>query len=390
MKIVFITTVASSIYGFRAPVIKKLIGKNHQVYAFVSEFSDNELDIIREMGVTPVTYRSNRSGVNPFSDIKSTFLIFKALKKISPDLVVPYFAKPVIFGTFAAKLAGVPRIVGMLEGLGFAFTPQPEGIPLKTKIIKGILIALYRIALPMLESLIVLNPDDKDELLHQYGIKIKNIHILGGIGLDLRQYPYSEADIPDEKEPVKFLFIGRFLKEKGIDDFIRAAEWVKGKYPETIFTVLGAIDKSRAGMAGVCQKSPKLKSRPPCLRLQNIEKFQIDFFGIEFIFGNRITCIPHQADGSPVFDKINHFFGQDAGIPRFDQEAVDLVGDRFPASGDIRRNHRPADGHCLLSAPGNAFPIIRRQYEYMVRLDYFGNIVYKTGETDNIAGDKAF
>ncbi|HGT2459964.1 TPA: glycosyltransferase family 4 protein, partial [Neisseria gonorrhoeae] len=245
MKIVFITTVASSIYGFRAPVIKKLIGKNHQVYAFVSEFSDNELDIIREMGVTPVTYRSNRSGVNPFSDIKSTFLIFKALKKISPDLVVPYFAKPVIFGTFAAKLAGVPRIVGMLEGLGFAFTPQPEGIPLKTKIIKGILIALYRITLPMLESLIVLNPDDKDELLHQYGIKIKNIHILGGIGLDLRQYPYSEADIPDEKEPVKFLFIGRFLKEKGIDDFIRAAEQVKGKYPDTVFTALGAIDKPR-------------------------------------------------------------------------------------------------------------------------------------------------
>lgn len=54
MKIVFITTVASSIYGFRAPVIKKLIGKNHQVYAFVSEFSDNELDIIREMGDLPV------------------------------------------------------------------------------------------------------------------------------------------------------------------------------------------------------------------------------------------------------------------------------------------------------------------------------------------------
>ncbi|MGT9800579.1 glycosyltransferase family 4 protein [Neisseria meningitidis] len=256
MKIVFITTVASSIYGFRAPVIKKLIGKNHQVYAFVSEFSDNELDIIREMGVTPVTYRSNRSGLNPFSDIKSTFLIFKELKKISPDLVFPYFAKPVIFGTFAAKLAGVPRIVGMLEGLGFAFTPQPEGIPLKTKIIKGILIALYRIALPMLESLIVLNPDDKDELTDKYGIKIKNIHILGGIGLDLRQYPYSEADIPDEKEPVKFLFIGRFLKEKGIDDFIRAAEQVKDKYPDTVFTALGAIDKSRGGGGAIWNALP--------------------------------------------------------------------------------------------------------------------------------------
>lgn len=104
-----------------------------------------------------------------------------------------------IFGTFAAKLAGVPRIVGMLEGLGFAFTPQPEGIPLKTKIIKGILIALYRIALPMLESLIVLNPDDKDELLHQYGIKIKtfifwaeSVWICGNILIPRRIFPMKK------------------------------------------------------------------------------------------------------------------------------------------------------------------------------------------------------
>lgn len=87
MKIVFITTVASSIYGFRAPVIKKLIGKNHQVYAFVSEFSDNELDIIREMGVTPVTYRSNRSGLNPFSDIKSTLKNSKKYRRIWFSLI---------------------------------------------------------------------------------------------------------------------------------------------------------------------------------------------------------------------------------------------------------------------------------------------------------------
>lgn len=104
MKIVFITTVASSIYGFRAPVIKKLIGKNHQVYAFVSEFSDNELDIIREMGVTPVTYRSNRSGLNPFSDIKSTFLIFKALKKNIAGFGCPLFRKTRDFRHFCRKI----------------------------------------------------------------------------------------------------------------------------------------------------------------------------------------------------------------------------------------------------------------------------------------------
>ena len=247
MKIVFITTVASSIYGFRAPIIRKLINKNHQVYAFVSEFYNNDLDIIRKMGVIPIIYRSNRGGLNPFSDIKSMFFIFKELKKISPDLVFSYFVKPVIFGTCAAKLAGVPSIIGMLEGLGFTFTEQPEGIPLKTKIVKSILIGLYRIALPMLECFIVLNPDDKYELLTKYGIKIKKIHVLGGIGLDLEQYPYSEVNIPDEKEPVKFLFIGRLLKEKGIYEFIKAAEFVKSKYPDTIFTVLGSIDKLSPG-----------------------------------------------------------------------------------------------------------------------------------------------
>jgi hypothetical protein len=67
---------------------------------------------------------------------------------------IPYFSKPVIFGTLAAKLARVPRVIGMLEGLGYTFTEQPEGLSKKTQLIKKIQVFLYKIALPQLDQLI--------------------------------------------------------------------------------------------------------------------------------------------------------------------------------------------------------------------------------------------
>lgn len=246
MKIALITTVASSIYGFRAHLISKLLEKGHSVYAFVSEYTNDELEIIKNMGVIPVTYQFNRGGLNPLADLKETYLLSQELKKIKPNLVFSYFIKPVIFGTFAAKWAKIPRVIGMLEGLGFTFTDQPEGLTVKTKIIRAIQVFLYKFSLPLLDKLIVLNPDDKKDLIDKYNIAVKQVQILGGIGLELNKYPYSQVSLPKD-EPVKFLFIGRLLKEKGIFEFIESAKIVKQKYPNTIFTVLGAIDKSNLG-----------------------------------------------------------------------------------------------------------------------------------------------
>lgn len=69
-------------------------------------------------------------------------------------MVFSYFSKPVIFGTIAAKLAKVPKIIGMLEGLGYTFTEQPEGLAKKTELIKKVQVLLYKFALPQLDKLI--------------------------------------------------------------------------------------------------------------------------------------------------------------------------------------------------------------------------------------------
>ena len=244
-KIILIGTVASSFYGFRADLIRTFLKKGHQVYAFTSEYTADDLKKIEKLGATPITYTLNRGGLNPLADIIATNQLSKKIKAINPDLVFSYFSKPVIFGTLAAKLAKAPRVVGMLEGLGYTFTEQPEGLGKKTQLIKKIQVFLYKIALPQLDQLIFLNPDDPKDLLEQYAIHVKNVEVLGGIGLNLQDYPYQPLN--NIHLPLKFLFIGRLLKEKGIHEFVQAAKLVKKIYPDTEFTVLGAIDHHNLG-----------------------------------------------------------------------------------------------------------------------------------------------
>lgn len=252
MRIIIIGTVASSFLGFRADLIKLLLAKNYTIYAFTSEYTKEELIKIESLGAIPIIYELNRGGVNPFADIKSTYELSKKIKKISPDLVFSYFSKPVILGTFAAKIAKVPRVIGMLEGLGYAFTEQPEGLSKKAKLIKNIQVLLYKIALPQLDNIIFLNSDDPKDLLESHNIKGKQVDILGGIGLDLNEYNYQPIEDTTEL-PINFLFIGRMLKEKGIHDFILAARIVKQSHPDVQFTVLGAIDSSNPGALHQCE-----------------------------------------------------------------------------------------------------------------------------------------
>ena len=243
MIIIIIGTVASSFLGFRADLIKILIQKNHIVYAFTSEYTNSELEKIKLLGAIPVTYEQKRGGLNPLVDVISTYLLTNKIKAIAPDLVFSYFSKPVIFGTLAARWAKVPRVIGMLEGLGYTFTKQPKGLIKRTQLIKQIQIALYRISLPRLDTLIFLNPDDPNDLLEEYSIKVRKVEVLGGIGLNLDDYSYSN-NYP--KNPV-FIFIARLLAEKGIHDYIAAAKIVKNIYPQARFVVLGAIDKVALG-----------------------------------------------------------------------------------------------------------------------------------------------
>lgn len=242
MKLAIIGTVASSILGFRREFIECLLARGHEVYAFAADYSDEQMIQVRELGAVPVRYSFNRVGMNPFSDAWNTLRLSRQLRAIKPDMVFSYFTKPVVFGTMAACLAGVKHRVAMLEGLGFIFTDFPQAPSFKTKALRFVQTLLYRVSLPRLQKLVFLNPDDPKDLSGRCGIEVVGFEVLGGIGVNLEQYPFSVPAVPPVA-PVSFLFVGRLLREKGIGEFLEAARLVKHRYPEAVFNVVGERDR---------------------------------------------------------------------------------------------------------------------------------------------------
>jgi glycosyltransferase involved in cell wall biosynthesis len=245
-KITIIGTIASSLYTFRKDLILSLIDKGYTVYAFTSDNKKAELDKIAQLGAIPTHYELSRGGLNPYQDLSNAISLYQKIKKIQPDIVLSYFIKPVIYGTLAAKLAKVPKKIAMIEGLGFAFTEQPEGYSKKAKIVQRVQVGLFKLALPLADKIIFLNLDDVKDLLYKHSIPVRHYDVLGGIGLKLADYPYQP--INRKNNETSFLFIGRLLKEKGIFDFIEAAKIVKQQYPNTKFIVLGSTDADNPGV----------------------------------------------------------------------------------------------------------------------------------------------
>lgn len=243
MKVVIIGTVASSIFGFRKPLIKEIIEKGHDVYALAIDYTDEQKNELRSWGVTAIDYQLSRSGLNPISDLNMMFSLKNILQSIKPDVVFSYFVKPVIYGSLAAKLAKVPKIVAMLEGLGSVHTPSMSGWSFKMKALQYIQGFLFTISFRITDDIIFLNPDDPIDL-SKY-IPFYNYHsktnVLGGIGLEIDDFPYTKVDI---RKPIRFVFIARLLAEKGIHQLVSAMEIVKNKHSGAELLILGKLDKA--------------------------------------------------------------------------------------------------------------------------------------------------
>lgn len=236
-----IGTTASNLYLFRKDFILSCLEKEYTVYTLVSEYDDYWVEKIENLGSKVITYNLNRGGLNPLKDIKSLFEIKSYIDKYRPDIVFSFFTKPVIYGSLAAKLAKVPRVVGMIEGLGSPFTVHPSGQSFRIKLVKFFQISLYRIVFPFLDKIIFLNRDDPIDLIEKNKIyhKPNAVDVLGPIGLSLKDYPYK---CWDDSQNISFIFVARLLAEKGIYEYLEAAKIVKSKYSNVKFIIIGGLD----------------------------------------------------------------------------------------------------------------------------------------------------
>lgn len=295
MKIALVGTTANSILGFRRDVILSLVSQGYKVYAFAVDYTEQDKLKVQELGAVPTDYSLSRTGLNPLRDLRDTLALSRKLKEIKPDLMFSFFAKPVIYGSLAAKLAGVPKRIGMLEGLGFTFTEQPFPLPFKTKLIRWVQVQLYRLSVPLLDKIIFLNPDDPKDLLEKHSIKAKKSEVLGAIGLDLTSYAFVQPATSKRR----FIFIGRLLAEKGINEYIGAAKLVKQQYPDAEFVVLGGLDEGNPG---------------------GLKKAQLEALIKEdvVIYPGHVNNVPHWIAEASVFVLPSYR----EGVPRSTQEAM--------------------------------------------------------------------
>jgi glycosyltransferase involved in cell wall biosynthesis len=237
-----ITAHAGTLTGFRAPLIRALHARGVRVLALAPNFDEASRAAVSALGAEPIDALMARTGMNPLVDARNTWRLARLLCRLRPDVTLGYMVKPVIFGSIAAKLAGVQRRVAMVEGLGYAFTPSASGFSRKQRILQRVLRLLYRIGFACAHRVIFLNPDDQHELVQLGLVASPKTFVLGGIGVDLQQWP--SLPLPEQANAPVFLMVARLLREKGVAEYAAAARLLKAQYPQARFVLLGGLDEN--------------------------------------------------------------------------------------------------------------------------------------------------
>lgn len=180
----------------------------------------------------------DRGGLNPLRNLTALKTLYLALRRLKPDVVFNYAVKPTTFGSIAARLAGVPRVVSMVTGAGYLFAQESS---FRQKILRTLVLPLYLTAGRINARMIFQNPDDRDLFL-EYRIvpSPERAVLVNGSGVDIDDFAYRPAPPSDT---VRFIMISRLITEKGIAEYARAADYLHKKYPGKVECLhLGGVD----------------------------------------------------------------------------------------------------------------------------------------------------
>ncbi|MCX0371590.1 glycosyltransferase family 4 protein [Clostridium perfringens] len=228
MKVLILTNSGVGLYKFRKEIIQKLIELDYEVIVSLPE--DEYVDSLKELGCSHIQSNINRRGTNFIQDLKLLYSYIKIIKKVQPDIVLTYTVKPNAYGGIACRILGVPYIAN-ITGLGTAV--ENSGI------IQNIIIILYRIAFKKINCLFFQNTENMQFFIDK-NISVGKHRLIPGSGVNLEHFHI--LDYPPD-ETVEFVFISRIMKEKGIDQYIEAAQFIRKKYLNTRFHVCGFCEE---------------------------------------------------------------------------------------------------------------------------------------------------
>lgn len=219
------------IYNFRKELIQRLLKDGYEVY--ISLPCDEKVDVMVSWGCKFVETNVDRRGTNPATDLKLVGHYVKILKDIKPDVVLTYTIKPNLYGGIACRILNIPCI-NNITGLGSGFSGNPA--------LKVLLTNLYKVGLKKSKCVFFQNTEDMNTLVKNNIIKGR-YELIPGSGVNLNEYKFMEYPI---EEKLNFIFIGRIMRDKGIDQYLSAAKKIKQKHSHVNFNVIGFIEKSQS------------------------------------------------------------------------------------------------------------------------------------------------
>jgi glycosyltransferase involved in cell wall biosynthesis len=244
LKIILIGNYAEFLLGFRGVLLSDFVNAGHEVVVCVPGADPGIVDQLRAMGVEYCPIELERTGMNPYKDLKFLFQLKSHFTRIRPNFVLSYTIKPVIYGSLAASLCGIKQIYSIITGLGYAFV----GNTWKQNVLNITVRFLYRLSLRANSAVFFQNADDLAFFSDLGLVSLKNQAVLiNGSGVDLDYY----EQMPFVSSAPIFLLIARLLNDKGILEYVEAAKILKKKYPQAVFRLVGpfydnpaAINKS--------------------------------------------------------------------------------------------------------------------------------------------------
>jgi glycosyltransferase involved in cell wall biosynthesis len=238
MRVLVIGSYAESLLNFRGALLAAMLSCSHEVHVAAPDLFEGS-ELRRQLERRSLNVHDIglcRTGINPLGDLYLLWSLLALMRRIKPDIVLTYTAKPVIYGILAAWFAGVKRRYALITGLGYAFTGQDSGL---RRIVKGIMLGLYKLSLRRSHKAFFQNTDDQDHF-RELGLLSNSIPsvVVNGSGVDLVRFHV----VPLPPGAPHFLLIARLLVSKGLREYAEAAQHLKALYPDVQFSLAGWLD----------------------------------------------------------------------------------------------------------------------------------------------------
>lgn len=247
-KILILANSSLGLYNFRFELIKELLAQGYDVYFSLPEsVEDEKVRLLIEIGAKHIQTYINRRGINLFEDLKLIKEYKKIIREVNPDIILTYTIKPNIYGTYVASKYKKPIMMN-ITGIGTSLTNSK---------LKYIIIRLYKYACKKAKFIFFQNKSNYLLFISNKMVDHSKIKIIPGSGVNIDKFKPMEKQNQDEV--IRFLFIGRIMKEKGIEEYLEVADKITKKYSNTEFQILGRFEEKKYKEIILNNKNPRIK-----------------------------------------------------------------------------------------------------------------------------------